>query len=421
VLLGLASAAWAAFLWYELYVSHTGGSVVCLGGNHCVELWDSPFASAVHRASGMPIAGWGVAWGVCAFVLPYLALRRVRAAEPAAVWLAATRCTALAGAVTVLVLLAVSYFVGEVCSSCLATYSLVGGYVFLVAMTLSARLGAELAGGALRALGVLFVSLPLLLIIGRRTPVESVLAGQPLPQAPVTAGDTPDDRELVRFIQTLPAQQKQLLSDTLAAYAAASVWELPPARTVIGPSQARLQLTEFSDMLCSHCAQFHELMLQLRQRFGEDVLSLAPHQYPLDSACNSFMSGEESNPLRCLAARVQICLEGKPGSFELTGELFQRQSELNEGLLKQLATKLMPEAELDACLTSPDTEKKLQADIQYAGGHKVMGTPLLLVGGRPAIPFPQLLYVLALTRGAASHPAFALLPPPQPLPFPHPS
>jgi hypothetical protein len=51
----------------------------------------------------------------------------------------------------------------------------------------------------------------------------------------------------------------------------------------------------------------------------------------------------------------------------------------------------------------------------------VQGTPLVLIDGRPVIPYPQLIYVLALTKGAPSHPAFALLPPPQPLPFPHPS
>jgi serine/threonine-protein kinase len=219
----------------------------------------------------------------------------------------------------------------------------------------------------------------------------------------------------VTFIDSLPAQAKQLLSDTLAAYAAGPIVTLPPARAVIGPQFPRLVLTEFTDTLCSHCAQMHEVLKELRIRFGPDAFSVAPHQYPLDSGCNSAIKGE-SNPVRCLAARVQICAEGAPNEFEFVGSLFESQTTLDEAKLWELSQVLGPRDDLEACVKSPETEKKLQDDIAWAQSHGIQGTPFLFIGGRQTLAFPPLIYALALTRGVLTHPAFAALPPAQPIP-----
>ena len=52
----------------------------------------------------------------------------------------------------------------------------------------------------------------------------------------------------------------------------------------------------------------------------------------------------------------------------------------------------------------------------WAMAQGVRGTPFVLIGKRKALPFPPLIYALALTRGSPTHPAFAALPPAQPLP-----
>ncbi len=202
----------------------------------------------------------------------------------------------------------------------------------------------------------------------------------------------------------------------LADYAAGPVLTPPAARARIGPPTARLELTEWSDTLCSHCAQLHQTLEQMQQRLGPDTFSLVAHQYPLDPACNSSMQGGKSDPVRCTSARAQICAEGRPGAFELTGELFRRQRALTEPIVLELASRVLPRAELESCLRAPETERKLQEDIAWAVAHDIHGTPMLLIGGRKALPFPPLLYALALTRGSASHPEFAALPPPKPLP-----
>lgn len=186
----------------------------------------------------------------------------------------------------------------------------------------------------------------------------------------------------------------------------------------IGPPTARIQLTEFTDTLCGHCKQLHETLVELRRRFGESAFSVAPHQYPLDPSCNRNITGDKDpEPLRCLAARLQICAEGNPAGFDFAGKLFENQNGLSEAMAWQLAEPLGPRAELEACVKSTDTEKKLQSDISWAAAHGITGTPFLFVGRRQAIAYPPLLYVLALNRGAPSNPAFAALPPPRPLPF----
>jgi protein-disulfide isomerase len=238
------------------------------------------------------------------------------------------------------------------------------------------------------------------------------------PAAPI--GGTPEEREISGFIASIPPEARQLLSDTLAAYAASGEYDLPAARTVIGPAAAepRLRLTEFTDTLCSHCKQLHETLLELRRRFGDAAFTVAPHQYPLDGSCNKNIVRDESEPIRCLAARVQICAEGMPGAFDFVGKLFENQGSLSDDKLWELAEPLGSREDLDACVRSAETEKKLQDDITWAAGHGITGTPFLFIGRRQAIAYPPLLYVLALTRGAPSSPAFVVLPAPQPIPWP---
>jgi protein-disulfide isomerase len=422
--LGLIATGWAAFQWYELVQSHHGQTVVCgPGGGHCAEVWDSPFASEVHERTNLPVAGWGVVWGLAAFALPLVArirLARRRVAEP---WIGGTLVTAFAGALGVLCLLAASYAFGHFCTTCGATYFLVLAYAGVAIFGLGFVTGAELTRGAALALGIAALAYAALFVPGRNTPRSLALEGARAVEshatqtAPGLMSGTPDEREIAAFIQGLPEDARQLLSDTLAEYAKAPVWTPPPARTVIGASEPRLAFTEWTDTLCSHCAQMHLVLEQLRERFGPSAFSLAPHQYPLDPLCNGSIHREDSQPIRCLAAKVQICAEGKPGEFEFVGQLFKNQSSLTEPMLWDLAKPIGTKDELSACANSPDTAKKLADDVAWATDHGIQGTPMLLIGGKQAIAFPPLIYVLTLSRGAADSPAFAALPPPKPLPW----
>ena len=421
-ILGGLAAGWAAFQWWELVVARGGGEIFCApgGGGHCAEVWDSPFAAAVHAFTGLPVAGWGVAWGLVAFALPLIARARLAQRRAADLWLAATVCVSVAGALGVALLLGASVRFGHICATCGISYALTLLYAGACYLALRGVVPAGLARGAGLASVGLVLAFAALLLPGLRTPQNpSTQGSRAIGESTRLPAGSSDDQELARLIREAPPQVRQLLSDMLADFAAGPIWEPPAARTVIGPPGARLVLTEWSDTLCSHCAQLHEALLKLQERLGPDAFSLASHHYPLDPSCNPGVKRDTSDPLPCTAARAQICAEGRPGAFELSGELFRRQRELSESLVLEIAGRTVPPAELEACMRAPETEQKLQADIAWAIEHDIQGTPLLLVGGRKALPYPPLLYALALTRGAPSHPAFAALPPPNPIPVPH--
>jgi serine/threonine-protein kinase len=417
--LGLLAAGWAAFQWWQLVVARSGGEIFCApgGGGHCAEVWDSPFAAAVHAYTGMPVAAWGVAWALVAAAAPLLARARLAQRRDADAWLGATAWTAITGVLGVALLLGASLRFGHVCATCVGTYALTLVYALAAGAGLGFAVPRGLASGAGLVAGGVALSFALLLWPALRTPqnpntlgARAIGDGAPVPKS------TPDDQELARLLREVPEPVRQLISDMLADYAAHPAWTPPPPRAVIGPPGARLVLTEWFDTLCSHCAELHEALKQLRERLGSDTFSLASHHYPLDGSCNPNITRIDPDAVSCTSARAQICAEGRPGAFELSGELFANQRTLTAPLVLEIAGRYVPPAELAACMASPETEAKLQADIAWAQQHRIEGTPMVLINGRKVLPFPPLLYALALTRGSPTNPAFAALPPPKPLP-----
>jgi hypothetical protein len=81
--LGFGASLWALFQWAELLVARAGGTPFCGsdGRWHCAAIWDSAFARRVQEILILPVAGWGLVWGLVAAALPLLALAR-EAPEP---------------------------------------------------------------------------------------------------------------------------------------------------------------------------------------------------------------------------------------------------------------------------------------------------------------------------------------------------
>jgi serine/threonine-protein kinase len=182
---------------------------------------------------------------------------------------------------------------------------------------------------------------------------------------------------------------------------------------MIGPENAPLRITEFTDVRCDHCAALHRTLARLRQRFDAVAFSVEPRQFPLDGECNPSMR-QRSDPVRCLAAKALICMEGRESYLDYSGALFERQKTLTAAQVIALAAPHVPRSEMEACVASPDTSRKLGDDISLALEYQPEGTPLVLINGRRAVSFPPFLVAMVLTRGAADLPAFASLPPGDP-------
>jgi serine/threonine-protein kinase len=409
--LGVAAALWALFLWTELARVRAGGSAVCPlgGGDECAAVWDAPLAVAVHRLSGVPVAGWGLAWGLVALALPLLALVGSAGGRPRPALISAIRLTAAAGVVTVFVLLAVSATSGAFCTGCAVSYLVVAGYAG-IALFGWPRVGLPDVGrGAAGAASATALALLALLYPGLQTPRQPTDAGR----AAVAAGAA-GEGDLAGFVASLTPQLRQSLADALHIYRQGPAFELPPPRALLGASDAPLRITEFTDVRCDHCAHLHETLATLRRHLPADSFSVESRQFPLDGACNAGVQRRDDDPVRCLGARLRICLETHPKAFEFDGDVFRQQRSLSRETLLALASAYAPREQLEACVANPETARKLEEDVALAGRYAPEGTPLVLLNGRKAVSLPQFLYAMVLTRGSPDHPAFAGLPPPNP-------
>jgi serine/threonine-protein kinase len=428
--LGVASALWSLFLWGELVLARRGGTPFCALGNRtdCTALWDSSFASAVHRATGLPVAAWGLVWGLSAFVLPLLTLLRVASGRPRPALVSAIRLLAAAGIVNVFTLLAVAALERAFCLGCFLSYVLVAGYAGIALLGWPRAGLPEAAQGAAAAASVAGATFLLLLYPGLQTPREAAAAGReaitgleqggtsavsPAGGDPAGTGDPERDRMLQELVSSLKPDLRQALADSLHIYRGSPVIPLPPPRWLLGPPEAPVRITEFTDVLCTHCAELHETLDALRRSLPEGSFSVEPRQFPLDAECNPLMRGR-SDPVRCLAAKAKICLAGNEAAGAFTGALFQKQKGLTSDQVFALAAPYLPRRALEACVASPATRERLAEDIDLASRTHADGTPIVLVNGRRGTSFGPFLYAMVLTRSRPDHPAFAALPPANP-------
>jgi serine/threonine-protein kinase len=428
VALGVLSALWALFLWTELVLYRSTGTPACaLGdGSGCVSAWGSAFASAVRRLSGLPVAGWGLAWGVVALALPLGGLLRLgegRGVPPQVV--SAVRLTAGAGVVSVFALMAVSATEGAFCSGCFVTYVLVAGYAG-IALFGWPRVGLPAApkGLALAATATIPVFL-LLLYPGSRTPqpvgeagrqaIAEVTQSRGLPaSAAAGTGDPEADQRLKELVESLNPQLRQTLSDSLLIYRSSPQAAPPAPRRLQGPAGAPVRITEWTDVLCDHCADLHVTLASLREHLPEGSFSVDAREFPLDGACNPLLRPREGESVRCFASKARLCLEDHPRSWDFSQTLFENQKNLTEAKVRELAAPFADGASFEQCIVGAETQAKLEEDVRLAARFEPDGTPIVAVNGRRGTSFGPFLFAMVLTRGVASHPAFQKLPAPNP-------
>ena len=418
--LGTASALWSLFLWTELVRARaTGATPFCAAGDaaSCGALWDGPFASAVHRLTGVPVAGWGVVWGLVAGVLPLGLLVRPAGGGDAPVPVSAVRAVAAAGIVSVAVFLAVGAAAGAFCGSCLVNHLLVAGYAG-IALVAWRPLGLSRPGrGLLLAAGATLGAYLLAVYPGQATPRSAAEAGRrAVAQGSARVAGTGDpsrDRQLQELVASLSPEMRQALADALDLHRRAIALPLGRARALHGPEDAPVRITEWSDVLCGHCAELHETLAELEAALPPGSFSVESRQFPLDGECNPAVQ-QRGRPVRCTAAWARICLEAHPRAPSFARALFARQAGLAPEDVFALAAPHASRGELEGCLASPETRRKLGDDVATALRYELEGTPLVLVNGRRGVAFPPFLYAMVLSGGSPDHPAFAALPPPRP-------
>lgn len=445
LLLGISAVAsmLALYQWMELLIVRAGGTAACNLNDvlDCAKVWDSPFASGIHSTFGIPVAGMGLVWGLAAFAVSLVWTYRLLAGGQSAGPAAALKLVAWIGAASIPVLGGVAFASGAVCLLCLATYVVVGAFALVAVKMVPGGAfpkGEGFKTGAMWTAGLMVAAYLVALGPGIATPKSgggsasgSALAKLPAstpaqPSAGTQAQSNPhaalsaEDQAIAQFLQSLSPQERQMVSNGIAMYAGASTPSQPPpaARRIYGSANAPVKVVEWVDFRCGACRYLNDTMRELKRVAPEGALSIEARNFPLDSECNPYVQMSDGLGARCAAAKATICLESQKDFWTLRDQIFATQQGMTkERVLQAASSGSMGRKDLEACIASPETTKKLQEDIEYAMRFNPQGTPLLVVNGRETMAGAAgpLLYALSLTGGNANSPAFRTLPQPRAL------
>lgn len=432
--IALATSLLAVFQWMELIVTQQGGVTFCGISEtlDCAAVWNSPFAKSIHGTTKLPLAGWGLVWGLAAFfVSAHLAYDVIaRRGYDARVF--ALRMVAAGGVAAVLVFLIVSLSLGQVCLTCVATYVLVGGFAFAAFRVKPMRPLREVSPvqGALPVAASLFVAYAALLIPGTKTPVDAKLGLQlppkatnetkPPPQAtPPPAKPAAPLTEVGKYLSVLPPQALQPISDSLYKMRTSKTPDVSKygVRHRTGAADAPVRIVDFSDIRCGHCKQLDEVLHELKGATPSGSFSSESRWYPLDSGCNSSVPPElkDDTGVRCLAPKVLICLEDDAQFHAAKTKMFSEQQTLTQDRVWKIVEEVTgkKKAALSKCVSSKATADKLAGDVEYANQYDVHGTPVVLINGRHTTSVPPFLYAMILAKGNMDDPGFKNLPAPR--------
>jgi serine/threonine-protein kinase len=406
------------YQWYELIQIRSGGTApLCsISSNiNCVAVWNSPLADKIHNITGIPFAGWGIAWAAIVFLFAAELIRLARKGMPTGVAVLALRLTTAGGALISLALLGYSVTIGVYCPTCVLFYLLV-----FVSAAIVFRLPKEPAARWLQALlqsgGLLIICFALLLYPGRHTPQQSRdLASLDALNQPASAA-TPGEDPLAKFLLSLPPQAQQLVSDARALYRTAPLIDhaVDSNRLITGTVRSPVHLIDWIDIRCPHCKHLEEALAQIRQATPANSWSEEGRQFPLDSECNPEIARSDGTHVACLAAKVLICLGGSPRGHEARAAFFEKQGHLDVDDIWRIAADSEEQRQsLQACVSSQATADLLQDDINYAAQHRIEGTPLVVINGRQAPGFPPFIYAMIIAGGDSNAAGFRILPPPR--------
>ena len=344
---------------YEHANAHAGGTSICAISEYvnCDRVATSRFSVFL----GMPVAAWG-AFGYGLELLLALAGLSPRRRSPG--WPAGLLfvVAALASSSSIVLAAISTLVIGALCIFCTASW--------LVTFALLAA-----AWRACQPAGVATTLHEDLVLLSERRSQAFVL---------VLAGVA-----LLLIVLTAFPRYWQAERPLLGTPPSAGAGQGDGKGSVVGPaSQGPLTVVEFSDYLCPACKRAYDETKALLAGRGD--VHVSKRQFPLDSVCNPVLK-RRMHPGACDLARLGICAE-QQGKLEPMEDLLFANQDAHRPIPELVQAAGLDERRLQACLASPETEARLQADIEAATRIGLKGTPTFVIGGRqyPNLP-PELL------------------------------
>jgi protein-disulfide isomerase len=147
---------------------------------------------------------------------------------------------------------------------------------------------------------------------------------------------------------------------------------LTKSSPVIGASDAKLAIIEFTDYQCPFCGRFNDNVLpQLVENYVKTgAVKIIARDYPLDFHANARPAALAAN---CAAQQ---------GAYEpMRAGLFAAQQNLGPDLYQQIAeANGLDITRFNDCVNEPKNEQHISEDISYANTLGVSGTPSFFIG-----------------------------------------
>lgn len=174
-------------------------------------------------------------------------------------------------------------------------------------------------------------------------------------------------QEILKKVQALPAGGGR------AAVDPNKVYTLPIGDSPVkGDKKAKVAIVEFSDFQCPFCARSMAFVKEVTDAFPKDVKVVYKH-LPLT----------QIHPNAMPAAKASVAAQNQDKFWEMHDELFANYNKLTPENIKASAEKIgLDMKKFEADSASPDTEKKIQADMKLAAESAVTGTPTFFMNGK---------------------------------------
>jgi protein-disulfide isomerase len=193
--------------------------------------------------------------------------------------------------------------------------------------------------------------------------VKRDLPEVPIGQCPVLLRHYP---ELVAQLRTRDQQNRPLSKEAWTSL-------LAGAPAALGPETAKVTIVEFSDFQCPYCAQAHETVRQLRERYPEQVRVVFRH-FPL-----AFHEHAR------LAAQAALAAHAQGKFWPYHDRLFERQNALDRKSLDTYAQDLgLDVALFKKSLDENAYDAQVEADLALGRSVRVDGTPTMFINGKRA-------------------------------------
>jgi len=149
----------------------------------------------------------------------------------------------------------------------------------------------------------------------------------------------------------------------------------------IGPTNARVVLTEYSDFQCPYCREVQNTVKAILREYPVEVRLIFKH-LPL-----------EIHPMAFRSAQAAFCA-GKQGAFwKFHDSLFQSELSSSDVLTKLAQDLGLDVTQFEKCLTAPESRAAISNHLAEAQQLGINSTPTFLINGkliRGAISFAEL-------------------------------